>query len=120
MKYLYYTLYRHLLKVKTNETPAWNAMLLISILEYTNILSVDLYFNYNPLDQFKIENQLILEAFIPGLILYFINYFILVKNAPKLSEKYKDESDRDQLKGTVMLILYALLSVLIIYLFSPK
>ena len=40
MKYLYYILWQLLSKIKTNDTPATNAMLLISLCQMLNILSV--------------------------------------------------------------------------------
>src|SRR6266567_2559634 len=102
MKYLYYTLYRHLLRGKSDNTIAWNAMLVISLLEYINIYTISHFFKIS-LSQFNIEKQVILAVFIPFIILIFINYFILTKNVKKLVDKYKDESKKEKVKGNIYL-----------------
>ncbi|MEB3067479.1 hypothetical protein, partial [Parvimonas micra] len=79
MKYLYYTIYRHFAKEKTNDTPSWNAMYVITILEYTNALTLKLFFN-NMFKHYQIEYQVIFLVFIPLIFLGLINYFVLIKN----------------------------------------
>lgn len=48
MRYLYYTIYRLMLKIKTNDTPDWNAMFFLSILEYINIRTFFLFVPNHP------------------------------------------------------------------------
>jgi hypothetical protein len=117
MKYLYYTTYRHFVKEKTNDRPSWNAMYVITILEYTNILTINLFFN-NIFKHYQIEYQLILLAFFPLIVLGVINYFLLIKNTIVLVEKYKNESNEQKRIGTISLIAYVLFSFLILFLKS--
>jgi hypothetical protein len=46
MKYFYYRIYKALTKVKTNNTPAFNAMILLIILQVFNSFSVFMIINY--------------------------------------------------------------------------
>jgi hypothetical protein len=117
MKYLYYTTYRHFIGEKTNDTPSWNAMLVITILEYANILTISLFFN-NISKHYQIEYQVLLMAIFPLIVLGVINYFVLLKNTMILIEKYKDENSGQKTKGTVLLIVYASFSLLTLFLKS--
>jgi hypothetical protein len=111
MKYLYYTLYRHALKIKANDMPAFSAMLLITNFEYYNIATIlqllpaTLQFN------FKTKDEGLLSYIIAGLILLTINYFLLYKNLANLSYKYQNESENEKLRGTILLCCYCVVSV---------
>jgi hypothetical protein len=118
MKYLYYTLYRHFFKEKTNDTPSWNAMYTITILEYTNILTISLFFNNIFFKSFQIEYRVALMAIVPMTILGLINYFVLVKNTSSLVEKYKNENRNQKRTGTMLLLAYAVCSLLALFLKS--
>jgi hypothetical protein len=101
-------------KKKTNDTPSWNAMYVITILEYTNILTLSLFFN-NTFKHYQIEYQVILLAFIPLTLLSLINYYLLIKNTSRLVEKYKDENSGQKRRGTMLLIAYTLFSLLTLF-----
>jgi Kef-type K+ transport system membrane component KefB len=104
MRYLYYTVYRLLLKIKTNDTPAFNAMLLVSILEAINIQTVFLLIP----DCFKlslpIKEQVLFYAVGVVLILFAINYFYLIKKLPMLVDKYRDENRKQKNIANVLLV----------------
>ncbi len=119
MSYLYYTLYRLLLKVKTNDTPAFNAMALLTIFEGINIQTIMLLLPQTIEKQLRIKDQVILFAIIPILILMVINYFLYVKNAEKIKAKYDNRSELSKTIGVVILIVYAVGSVIAIFAVSP-
>ncbi len=110
MRYLYYTLYRILLKVKTNDTPDWNAMFLISVFEGLNIQTIMFFMPQTLEKRFNINNQLWLFAILPCLILFGINYFVFVKNTTKLRTKYEGESERSKTVGVMLLLTYVVIT----------
>jgi uncharacterized membrane protein len=112
MKYLFYTLYRHLLKVKTNDTPAFSAIALITLFECFNIMTVLQLLPVSLQPDFKNKNQGIVSYAAAGLIVLAINYFLLLKNVSYLCDKYKNESENKKASGTLLLLTYVLLSVL--------
>ena len=69
-----------LLKIKTNDTPNWNGMFLISLCEGINVQSILLCLPQNLEQQFTIKNQTIVFAIIPILLFYLFNYYMYVKN----------------------------------------
>jgi amino acid transporter len=111
MKYLYYTLYRNLLKVKINSIPAYSAILLMMLFEFFNIFTVLQLFPVTLQIFPKTKNEGELSYVVVGIILLIINYFLLYKNVANLSHKYRNESEKKKLRGTILLCCYAILSV---------
>ena len=118
MKYIYYTLYRLILKVKTNDIPAWSAMLLITMLEFSNITTISLLLPQSFQNQYKTKNEVIFAAIGIAIVLYVINYLVLITNTANLEQKYKNETNNQKLKGVVLLLAYSLISVLSVYFVS--
>lgn len=118
MKYLYYTLYRHFSNVKSNDTPAFNAMVLISALQAVNIQTLLLLFTPKIRFNFQTKNQVVTYAVIIGISLFVLNFFLLIKKLPELKNKYKNESLMHKNIGTGLLLFYIIATVLSIYLIS--
>jgi len=114
MKYLYYTLYRLFSKIRTNDTPATNAMIFLSVCEFANGLTL--------LNMAKIplkgdtQNEAISIAIIISLTVMLINYFILYKRLEDLCIKYKNETVKQKAVGVILLCVYILGSSILVYL----
>ena len=112
MKYLYYTLYRNLLKVKINSIPAYSAILLMMLFEFCNILTVlQLLPVTFRVTNFKMKDEGELSYIAGGIILLIINYFLLYRNVANLSYKYRNESETEKLRGTILLTSYCIISL---------
>jgi hypothetical protein len=118
MRYLYYTLYRHMANIKTNDTPAFNAMICISLLEIANFLTIVLLLIPKWKFQFQSRSDVVIDATIIALASFTMNYFYLIKKLPNLKSKYNKETNRRKLMGTILLITYIIASALSIYFVS--
>lgn len=122
MKYLYYTFWQLLKKIKTNDTPATNAMLLISLCQILNIVAayfiICLITNMEVID-FPKSTLYIFSASI-GSMLFFINYFVLYKKREVLVNKYMNETPKQRNKGRILLGLYFFGSLFIAIYFGVK
>jgi len=102
MKYLYFKLWQTFKKIPTNDMPATNAMIFISMCHFANIFIIHLILSLNSFASMKFNLKSEIYAFtVPMcLLIYVLNYLYLYKNRDKLFEKYKDESKR-QIAGIV-------------------
>jgi len=117
MKYLYYKLYQDFKRIKTNDTPATNAMIFLSIIQGVNLATVQIIINHFfhiKIDFFS-KNEIILFAIILGLILYVINYFLIYKKRKEIYEKYMNETKIQNRIGYVVLIIYIIGSAALVY-----
>jgi hypothetical protein len=122
MKYLFYKVWQIFSKIKTNDMPATNAMILISVCEFANIGLL-----YIILLQLKLLNVIIhtriegLYYAIPiSLIVYTFNYLYLYKNRKELYNRFKDESKRQKVFGYIFLFIYITISFASIFYFGSK
>jgi len=118
MKYLYYTIYRHLLKVKTNDTPAWSAMFLITLLQFTNLATIELLMPKSLRIIYDTRNKVILGAVSITIVLLVINYLFMIKKTEWLTDKYKNETAKQKQMGSIVLFIYSIVSVLAVYFVS--
>lgn len=93
-------------------------MLLISLLEIANILTISLLLPKSIQKQYETKNQVIFAAAGIAIVLMAINYLVLMTNTPKLCIKYKDETGNQKRRGVVLLLFYALCSILSVYFVS--
>jgi hypothetical protein len=109
MRYLYYRLWQLFSKVKTNDMPATNAMIFLSICQVINILTLYFILKHHSIlniDLFETKNG-IYQIIIPfGLFLYVINYLFLYKKKEKLFNKYKNDSKKQIITGNIILLSY--------------
>ncbi len=122
MRYLYYRLWQILKRMPTNDTPATNAMILLSIFQGVNIVTIQLLVNHYFDIRIKVQSEI--EAIIfpcaIGLVLYLINYFYLYSGRQKLHEKYKDESRIRSIIGLIVLAFYIIISGMLVYYFGSR
>jgi Kef-type K+ transport system membrane component KefB len=120
MKYIYYTLYRLIRNIKTNDTPHLTAMFLISLCEAINVQSALLYFPQSIENQFVLKYQLLIFAITPCLIFYWINYNLYVKRLPEIIEEYKNDSDTRKNIGVILLVSYIIGTCVFAYIANVK
>jgi hypothetical protein len=114
MKYYYYRIYKALTKVKTNTTPALNAMVLIIILQMFNISAMyDLVNHYYNL---KLNFQHpVIDGILSFAIILIPNYFYLFRNLDKILKRYQNETKEDRIWGTIGLLLYVVISITVFF-----
>ena len=117
MKYLYYKIYQSLRRVKTNDMPATNAMLLISGIEGVNILTILLILNHflNTKFSFSATDEIFLFALALGLVLFTLNYFLLYKKREEICKQYKNQNKTQSIIGFILLLIYIIGSFILVY-----
>ena len=122
MRYLYYKLWQNFKRVKTNDMPATNAMIFISMCEFANlfVLQTLAEFLLNIKVDFSSKTNIYYYTITIGLIVYLVNYFYLYKNKDKLYEKYKNESKKQKIIGNILLIIYIFGSFALVFYLGPK
>ncbi len=114
MKYFYYRIYKALKKVRTNDTPAFNAMILVVALQGMNIFSIYMLINYFLNLEFEKKQTLTMGVFV-YIILLIPNYFYLFRNREEIMKKYQDETKENRIWGIIGLFLYIAVSITIFF-----
>ena len=122
MKYLYFKLWQTFKKIPTNDMPATNAMIFISMCHFANIFIINLILSLNSFASMKFNLKSEIYAFtVPMcLLIYVLNYLCLYKDRDKVFEKYKDESKRQKFIGNILLVLYIAISFGLVFYLGPK
>lgn len=124
MKYLYYRLWHFFKKIKTNDMPATNAMIFLTIWQFLNLSLVYILLKYYSVVEIEFElksrNEIYLLAGVFYSILTLLNYFFLYKNRGKINNKYKDESKKQRTIGNILLMFYIIGSFVLVFYFGPK
>lgn len=110
MTYIYYRLYKHFLKINAANMPEFNAASFITLFEFLNLVTI---LQLLPITISSLTNSLklgLLSYVFPLLALLTINHFVLRKDIPRLTEKYKDEPFSSKLRGTILLFAYIIIS----------
>ncbi|HRY33819.1 MAG TPA: hypothetical protein P5531_12705 [Bacteroidales bacterium] len=114
MRYFYYRIYKGLTKVKTNDTPALNAMILLIALQAINILSVFGIINY--FFRLEFDKQ---QVIIGGISLYIIllvpNYIYLFRKRNEIIKRYQNETAPQKTKGVILLLLYIVITITVFF-----
>jgi hypothetical protein len=114
MRYFYYRIYKGLTKVKTNNTPALNAMVLLIALQAFNILSVFGIINY--FFRFEFDKQ---QVIIGGISLYIIllvpNYIYLFRKRNEIIKRYQNETAPKKTRGVILLVLYIVITITVFF-----
>jgi len=119
MKYLYYKLWQQFKRVKTNDMPATNAMIFLTLWQGLNIFLVYIILNLYVIDiSFKFTNGRNLISFALISLLTLMNYFFLYRNREKIFEKFKNENSRQSKLGNIMLLVYILGSFVFLFYFG--
>lgn len=119
MKYFYYRIYKALKKVKTNDTPAFNAMILVVALQGMNVFSIYMLIN-NFLDLEFEKKQTLTMGVLLYVILLIPNYFYLFRNKEEIIKKYQDETKEDRAWGIIGLLLYIVVSMAVFFVLGKK
>jgi amino acid transporter len=114
MRYLYFRLFKVLAKVKTNDTPAFNAMFMLTIFQICNILSVFMVVNYSFKREYNNHQSTIIGALL-CFILLFLNYFFLFRKRAKIIKRYENETKEDRLWGIVALWIYVVVTIAVFF-----
>jgi len=124
MKYLYYKLWQQFKRVKTNDMPATNAMIFLTIWQFLNLFVIYVLINHYFIGGVKLELKSTSEIFLfAGFfysILTLINYFVLYKNRESISARYINEGKIQAKTGNILLVLYIVLSFALVFYFGSK
>lgn len=122
MSYLYYTLWQLFKRIKTNDMPATNAMIFISICHFLNLSLIFIFLTYYSLEKIYFSSKSEIYYFtIPiGLIIYLLNYYTLYKKRDEFYEKHKNETNKQKTIGKIILALYVIGSVVSALYFGSK
>lgn len=119
MRYLYYKLYKLLVRIKSNKTPAFNSMIILSVFQIMNILSIFIlikHFIQNTFDT-NLEDARN-HGVILALLVFIFNYFFLFNKQKEIFKRYENESYVKSRKGFLQLIIYVLGSFIVLLLFG--
>lgn len=113
---LYYWMYYHLCKIKTNDTPALNAYIIISVLQGFNIGTIYIIAAYFlKVDTSTDRNTALYMGLSLIAVLYLINYFLLYRKRETIFQKYESASPKRKTKGMIYFWLYVVLSLVILF-----
>lgn len=113
---LYYWMYMTLRKIKTNDTPAFNANLLLCILQMANIGTIYIIStHFLKVDTSTTKNTAIYIGLGLSVALIIANYFLLYEQREQILEKYKDMPSKRKTKGQIYFWLYVVLSMVIFF-----
>lgn len=99
----------YLSKIKTNKTPAFNAYLIISVLQYINIGTLYVISNYY-LQIVMDRNTAIISGLIFAAAFAILNYFILYAKRESIIKKYSEAPIKRKTRGQILFWLYVILS----------
>lgn len=122
MKHMYYTIWQLLDGIQTNNKPAANAVLLLTLFQIINLYTFGIIFVYFSCIRIPMlsRTEAVFVAIPLVLLLLLINYFFLYKNRDELLNKYNTKSKRNKIIGTIIMALYMLLSIAMLAYFGPK
>jgi len=122
MKYLYYRLWQFFKKIKTNDMPATNAMIFISACQFLNLSLIYIFVEYYSLvkNYFSSKSEIYYYTIPIGLTIYLLNYLFLYRKRDEFYEKYKNETNLQKTIGSIILILYIIVSVALVLYFGSK
>lgn len=124
MKYMYYKLWQLFKRVKTNDMPATNAMIFLTIWQFINLfvvyILIEQYFVGELRLVFESKNDIYLTVGFFYSLLTLINYFFLYKNREKLFKKYRIETLNRNKLGNILLLIYIIGSFVLLFYFGPK
>jgi hypothetical protein len=109
MRYFYFRIYQHLKKVKTNDTPALNAMLLLALwqgLTLESLISLIVKVNLT-------KQETIFQAIILAVVVLILDYQLIYRKREVIYKQYKLETLQERKKGTTVLLAYIIGTVLL-------
>jgi uncharacterized membrane-anchored protein len=120
MRYFYYRIFNGFSKIPTNDSPALNAMILLSCIICTNIITLLVLLNHfvriNLL--YLDRSGLIFCATVLSICMFITNYFLLYRKRTSISEKFKDQTKKAKVVGSILLWIYIIGSFVLVYTIS--
>ena len=120
MRYFYYRIFNAFSKIPTNDTPAFNAMILLSCIILTNLITLLFLLNHFVKINLLYLNKSGLTIF--SAVLYIciiiVNYFLLYKKRIIISEKFKNQTKRGKIFGIILFWIYLIGSFTLVYVIS--
>ncbi len=114
MRYFYYRIYQQLKRVKSNDTPAFNALALLVLVQTINIATV-----LSLIKVFaKIEigkQQVVNVGLAISFIVLIVQFKTLFGKRDEICKQYENETKEERRRGTVYLLLYIILSVVVFF-----
>ena len=122
MKYLYYTLWQLLKLIRSNDTPATNAMLLISVCQMLNLLTAYFFINFyaNVTGAILQKTTIIIICTAIGSMVYLVNYYFLYKKREVLDSKFSKETRKQRTIGRIVLGIYFFGTFFLAFYFGAK
>jgi Ca2+/Na+ antiporter len=114
MRYIYFRIYQQLKKVKTNDTPAFNAMGIFGIFQMLNIASIFGIANHFIKVSLS-RNQVVVCGIIFFVLLFIPNFMYFFRKKDEICKQYENETKEERRRGTVYLLLYIILSVAVFF-----
>jgi hypothetical protein len=114
MRYIYYRIFQQLKKVKSNDTPAFNALGIFVLLQGLNVLSILAVLNYF-CELSLYRNQVVILGLILVVILFIPNFMYFFRKKDEICKQYENETKEERRRGTVYLLLYIILSVAVFF-----
>lgn len=120
-KLIYFLLYTDFKKIKTNDTPAYNALIALVILQGMNFLTLVAIVNYFLSVTFY-KNDVIYLGLIIFFLLLLLNYLFIYRNKNDIEIKYENilESKRQLYLWLYIAISVALFIFVTKYFVTPK
>lgn len=113
-KELYYWMYMTLRKLKTNDTPAFNAYILICLLQIFNIGTLATIINY--FSKINIDrNAAIYTGLGLAFILAVINRILLYNKRETIFKKHEEALPNRKEKGRIYFWLYVIFSFIVFF-----
>jgi hypothetical protein len=120
MRYFYYRIINTFSKIPTNDTPALNAMLLLSCIICTNIITLLVLINhFVRIDLLYLDkNGLLFFSTVFSICMFIANYFLLYRKRTSITEKFKDQTKKAKVIGSILLWIYIIGSFVLVYAIS--
>ena len=117
-KGIYYWMYRFAKRFKTNDDPAFNAYLLVVLLEGLNLITIFGIISDNYLNK-KSNNASIIIGFSIFIVVTLLNYFFIYSNRKIIVTKFSSLSPKTKTFQKVLFIGYFLFTLLLFYYSKP-
>lgn len=122
MRYIFYTYWKLLKLIRTNDTPATNALILLSVCQLLNLQATYFILSlYADVDLINHSNSAILFYIILiGSILILLNYFFIYRRRELLANKYKNETKNQKAFRRILVLLYFFGTFFLVFYFGIK
>jgi purine-cytosine permease-like protein len=122
MQYLYYRLWQLLIGKSEEDMPPFGAMMIFWMLFIFNLRTIELLINhfYNISFIHANKEEVILYSLIPIFSVLIFNIFYFFRRRNKIKQKYENESLLKKIIGTIILLIYAISSTVILFIVGNK